>query len=425
MISYRLQFSEVLQLRFIIAGFIKLIRKVMNKWTVALAIAGIVSMSSIASAQEAENQVLTAVSGTTISGYVDTSMNWQFGADKTSAGRVNDSADSQNGFNLNSVKIGIGKALEEDASIWAAGYQADFRIGPDARMYRNTFGAGDEFAIQNAYVDLRAPIGNGLDFRFGVFESIIGYESSDSYENPNFSRSYGFSLQPRQNVGGLISYNFDLSDWILGVRAGIANSYSNFDYVNVRYSDSARLSYMGALNLIFPESTGFLEGTEVYFGVINGLEDYEFNNQAQPNYVNYYAGITMPLPVEGLRFGFAYDYRYNDDRAPAVQSTWANAFAAYLSYDVTDKLTLANRLEYANGSCGTYLMGNADYTNWGTGESDKFLSDTVTVSYKLWENVLTRVEFRWDNDISGNGRATDTADKDNAFGITGNIVYMF
>ena len=182
---------------------------------------------------------------------------------------------------------------------------------------------------------------------------------------------------------------------------------------------------MGALNLIFPESTGFLEGTEVYFGVINGLEDYEFNNQAQPNYVNYYAGITMPLPVEGLRFGFAYDYRYNDDRAPAVQSTWANAFAAYLSYDVTDKLTLANRLEYANGSCGTYLMGNADYTNWGTGESDKFLSDTVTVSYKLWENVLTRVEFRWDNDISGNGRATDTADKDNAFGITGNIVYMF
>ena len=189
----------------------------MNKWTVALAIAGIVSMSSIASAQEAENQVLTAVSGTTISGYVDTSMNWQFGADKTSAGRVNDSADSQNGFNLNSVKIGIGKALEEDASIWAAGYQADFRIGPDARMYRNTFGAGDEFAIQNAYVDLRAPIGNGLDFRFGVFESIIGYESSDSYENPNFSRSYGFSLQPRQNVGGLISYNFDLSDWILGV----------------------------------------------------------------------------------------------------------------------------------------------------------------------------------------------------------------
>jgi uncharacterized low-complexity protein len=88
----------------------------MNKWTLALAAAGIVSMAAVASAEEADNQVLTAVSGTTISGYVDTSMNWQFGDKKTSVGRVNDARNKQNGFNLNAVKIGIGKALEEDAS---------------------------------------------------------------------------------------------------------------------------------------------------------------------------------------------------------------------------------------------------------------------------------------------------------------------
>jgi hypothetical protein len=61
---------------------------IMNKWTLALAAAGIVSMAAVASAEEADNQVLTAVSGTTISGYVDTSMNWQFGDKKTSAGRA-------------------------------------------------------------------------------------------------------------------------------------------------------------------------------------------------------------------------------------------------------------------------------------------------------------------------------------------------
>lgn len=395
----------------------------MNKWTLALAAAGIVSMAAVASAEEADNQVLTAVSGTTISGYVDTSMNWQFGDKKTSAGRINDRSNKQNGFNLNAVKIGVGKALEEDASVWAAGYQADLLFGDDASMFSQSSG---DFVLQNAYVDLRAPIGNGLDFRVGVFESIVGYESSDSYLNPNFSRSYGFGIQPRQHTGALASYSFDLNDWILGVRGGVANTYDHWSY-NGRGSESGRLSYMGAVNLIFPESTGFMEGTELYFGVVNGIDNGWIasginNGYDTANVVNYYAGITMPLPVTGLRFGFSYDYRgqserTNDSGALVSRSAWANAYAAYLAYDVTDKLTLANRAEYANGTDGS----------WGfwSGEDDEYLSDTFTVSYKLWENVITRAEFRWDHDLSGNKAAVDDWDRNNSFGITGNIIYVF
>ena len=51
------------------------------------------------------------------------------------------------------------------------------------------------------------------------------------------------------------------------------------------------------------------------------------------NVVNYYAGITMPLPVTGLRFGFSYDYRgqseRTDDAGVMVPAVRANAFAAY------------------------------------------------------------------------------------------------
>lgn len=396
----------------------------MNKWTLALAAAGIVSMAAVASAEEADNQVLTAVSGTTISGYVDTSMNWQFGDKKTSAGRINDRSGKQNGFNLNAVKLGVGKALEEDASVWAAGYQADLLFGDDATMFSQS--RSGDFVLQNAYVDLRAPIGNGLDFRVGVFESIVGYESSDSYLNPNFSRSYGFAIQPRQHTGALASYSFDLNDWILGVRGGVANAYDTWAY-NGRNSESGRLSYMGAVNLIFPESTGFMEGTELYFGVVNGIDNGWIssgtnNGWDTANVVNYYAGITMPLPVTGLRFGFSYDYRGQSERtddagAVTSRSAWANAYAAYLAYDVTDKLTLANRAEYANGTDGSW--------NFWTGEDAEYLSDTFTVSYKLWENVITRAEFRWDHDLSGNKTAVDDCDRSNAFGITGNIVYVF
>ena len=51
-----------------------------NQWTVALAAAGIVSVGSVALAEEAaQHQVMTDLSSTTLSGYVDTSAIWKFG----------------------------------------------------------------------------------------------------------------------------------------------------------------------------------------------------------------------------------------------------------------------------------------------------------------------------------------------------------
>jgi len=385
----------------------------MNKWTLALAVAGIISTAAVVTAEEAENQALTAVSGTTISGCVDVSMNWQFGDLKTSNGRsLVNNANHQNGFNVDAVKIGIGKELEEDASVWSAGYQADLIFGDLANIY-SAGRLSNNIALQNAYVDLRVPIGNGLDVRAGLFETIVGYESDDAYLNPNISRSYGYDLEPTHHGGALASYHFDLSDWILGVHAGIANTYTGN-----RSSDSARLAYLGALNLVFPESTGFLEGTEIYGGVVSGV-DVDNRGYDAPNTANYYAGITLPLPVTGLRLGFSYDYRH-EGSDNTWDGSWADAYAAYLALDVTEKLTLANRIEYANGKAGTWTFVANDWS-----KEDEYLSDTFTVSYKLWENVVTRAEFRWDHDLSGDHRMVDNASRANAFGITGNIIYVF
>ncbi|MFO1511436.1 MAG: hypothetical protein U1F83_00740 [Verrucomicrobiota bacterium] len=46
-----------------------------NKWTLGLAAVGTVSLPSIAQAEEKVSVVQTALSSTTISGYVDTSWN--------------------------------------------------------------------------------------------------------------------------------------------------------------------------------------------------------------------------------------------------------------------------------------------------------------------------------------------------------------
>src|SRR6266850_2864435 len=104
-----------------------------NKWTIALAAAGIVSLTLATQAEEKVNAVVTALSTTTLSGYVDTSAQWNFG---TGNAHLPDykfgGAGKADGFNLNVVQLRIEKPMSEEE--WAAGYRVDLWAGPDANV---------------------------------------------------------------------------------------------------------------------------------------------------------------------------------------------------------------------------------------------------------------------------------------------------
>ena len=139
----------------------------LNKWTVGLASVGMVSVASFA--EEKSNMVQTMLDSTMLSGYVDTSAQWNIG---TGDERLPDykfgGSGKADGFNLDVVQIRIEKPL--DSAEWAAGYRIDLWAGPDANtLGTQSFGPGAEggiaadFAIRQAYLTLRVPIGNGLD----------------------------------------------------------------------------------------------------------------------------------------------------------------------------------------------------------------------------------------------------------------------
>src|SRR5216683_4492026 len=183
----------------------------LKKWTAALAAFAVVGLASFAEAEEQASSVLTALSSTTISGYVDTSAQWNFGSGNANMPPYKFGGTSKaDGFNLDVVQLRIEKPLDE--SDWAAGYRADLWMGPDANVLGtqsiNSVGGAD-FAIRQAYVSLRMPVGNGLDWKVGVFDSIIGYESVESPNNPNYTRSYGHSIEPQTHTGVLGSYRFN------------------------------------------------------------------------------------------------------------------------------------------------------------------------------------------------------------------------
>src|SRR5579872_7527502 len=126
-----------------------------NKWTLGLAAVGAVSLASVAQAEEKASTVMTALSSTILSGYVDTSMQWNMGTgDRFAPAYKFGGAAKADGFNLDVVKLTLEKPLDE--SEWAAGYKVDLMMGPDANTLGTTStGVKGDFAIKQAYVALR------------------------------------------------------------------------------------------------------------------------------------------------------------------------------------------------------------------------------------------------------------------------------
>jgi hypothetical protein len=193
-----------------------------------------------------------------------------------------------------------------------------------------------------------------------------------------------------------------------------------------QYAESYK-SYMGALALTAPDSWGFLSGSTLYGGVVNG-----YNNSVQGTGVglqqlNAYVGATVATPVTGLRLGAAFDVMDLETESFHGTGPLAGAFingeiwtvAGYASYQLTEKLGVHLRGEYMDARLDQPVSGHQN-----------IFALTTTAQYDLWKNVVTRLEFRWDHSTSGTeifGGATpeDAPTLKNAYELIANVVYKF
>jgi hypothetical protein len=412
-----------------------------NKWTQVLLGVGVISVPALAQAQ-ATNAVLSSLSTTTLSGYVDTTAVWKAGTGNANMpGRVYDGADVQDGFNLNVVSLSLTKPLDEGE--WSAGYNVQMLMGPWAtkRGTRSLIGAGGDFAMNEAVVLLRVPVGNGIDFKVGQFGTYNGYEAFDSYKNPNWSRSYGFYIESSAHTGISASYKFND---IVSAQFGVGNIAGFNNQSDAKSSIESKKAYLGMVTLTAPESLGFLKGGSISAGYTYGdamRAGGDGNVSGIPNpdghwsQGNLYVGGAIPLPVTGLSLGFAYDYTSGS----VFADSYANAAAGYLSWQVTEKLKLNARADYAWGSNGIEAIDPADNVNGAfgyitaDGKKNELFSLTGTLDYSLWKNVVTRGEIRWDTAVSGDRpfggtvpySEGGTGGDRNAVSVALNVIYLF
>ncbi len=406
-----------------------------NKLTVGLAAVGVVSLASAACADETNgmtkmSQLQTALSNTTISGYVDTAAIWRPGTDQnpTSDGaNIPPYSFSKNdGFYLNAIDIAIDKP--QDETPWAAGYHVEMMYGPDSEPDANGGGADNAYNVRQAYLALRTPIGSAaIDWKVGVWDDIIGYESTSDPLNPNYTRSYGYTIEPTTYTG--ILGTFKVNDMI-SVQAGIADSGQSqgLGGINSGSAIESQKAYLGAIALTAPDSFGWAKGATLNVGVIDAAGYYEqtyspTESTGTAGSTSLYAGLTVPTPLAALKVGAAFDYLdIHDGFSRGIDSRGNNSVwvvGGYATYQINDKTSLNGRAEYL-----------ADHGAYEGSENAEEV--TATLQYNLWANVLSRLEFRWDHveDTKAFGANSYYGEfsepfRSNDFMLAANLIYQF
>jgi len=356
----------------------------LNKWTMALAAAGVVSLSSVAQAQESVSTAAGKAS-MTLSGYVSTSYSNDNTTDNT-----------DDAFALDLVDLKFEGALG-GSDTWAAGYTVELWMDPDANGL-NTSGTTGQQGVElyQANIDLVIPFGddNDIKLKVGQFETVVGHETSNYNANTFYTRSQAFAYEPTHHTGLLATYA-PANTAGLTISAGVVNDDST-SVTNAEVGGGT--AYLVKLDYTVGEGAGFLEGTVLTYGRVEGAAASSSTDKD-----NQYVGASIPLPIEKLSYGLAWDIQEEDSEADT------NVVGHYLSYKATDDLTVHFRYEHGNLNDGT-TTGGVDVG------VDGLQAYTVGLDYKMWKNVTTRVEF--------SSVGSDAAEQDTET-LVFNVIYSF
>jgi len=427
------------------------------------------------------NYVETAQKGITLSGYVDTSYTYQFagagqyGPTGTNAGggpgntqaALRQFDTSNNTFNVNAVKIALEKALP-DKNEWAAGFRIDTIYGSDAKYlgdtaFNGTGGNSSGLALEQALVKFRIPVGNGLDIYMGKFVTFLGYEVIESPANPNFSRGLLFTNAiPLTHTGIYADYKFND---IVEAKFGIVDGWNNSTSSSVTNTPSGTFSPSGSSN----DDGSFGKALTGQINITNPgknaniCQSFIYSPEGEPGVVGADNSTVVVYDIWGnwnptfvkdsaLTLGFNVDLGYSSGGTPYSTSsipggiggstnglpdstTWWG-IALYSKYQFNKVVSLAGRAEYLHEDPAANPKFNPDTAETNpnsptgilsAGNQDDF-SFTATLAFNIWDNLLTRVEYRYDHIYAGDeggAGGVGSAYKSDQNELSLNAVYSF
>ena len=433
-------------------------------------LAAVASLSLADSAPEASAQdtkkmvqnnfVETAQKGIKLSGYVDAGYSYNFAGATPGGSVVNSRVQSDSAqagdFNLYAVKIALEKAMTSENKA-QAGFRVDVMIGEDAKylanpsVQSNTAQDSNYLFLEQAYVQLRAPVGNGWDFKVGKFASILGYEVMERPANMNITYGLLYNQFPFWYTGVLSSYKFD--EYLDG-KLGVANG-ANSDNNTTTSGCCDGVALLAALNVTAPggnanwshnfeystaseNSTGNPEAADPTTqnalpsnvgstAAAGGAWTIIYNSWG--NWAPKFANDKLLLAFDSVLGNTAGANGFNSTNSSNTpnNTTWWGA-SAYAKYQFNDWFSLMSRGEYFGGDNLAKISNGAASANQDAGLS--WWEYTITAGFNVIDNVLIRAEYRldWGNNIAGTS-TSENAGSQNSSGPAhyagAEVVYSF
>jgi hypothetical protein len=349
---------------------------------------------------EAKDPPVAALSSITLSGFVTSSYFYDLASTKDvhPVGYLWNTALNQ--FTLNKVKLTLASP-NVDKEKWDAAYRVSLMYGQDAKVDDSTSGQEGFQAIREAYVELNAPIGTGLDFKAGELISLLNYESGDGgAANANFSQGYQWWYTgngPAESV----QVGYDFND-MFGIKLRLQNGLYTGE------TDSGSKTFVGGFYFNPDKKTSL-----AFLGWAGK------QNFAPPWFLEGGSFIGSRVLTEKYNITFATEFDYfrfsGFDPAEAGLPSGASegdfwSVGAWLTADLTPKLTVALRGDWIDDSTGFGTFWNSpspssvEYGSAGfpssiytTGAGQDLSSITLTLDYKPVASIKIQPEIRWNH----------------------------
>jgi hypothetical protein len=312
----------------------------------------------------------TFLSGTTISGYIDTYYDYNRNHPSTPCATRNGVAIynclrafdvSRDSFSLNLAALTLDKRPTPESR---GGFHVDFIYGSGAELIAAqdvTPNAISEH-LEQAYVSYLAAPHGSLQFDVGKFETPAGLERVDPSSDWNASRSLLFALAiPRDHVGIRAVYT---PVPMLTVTGLVSNGWSD-------RTENGGEKIAGVSASLRPAGAVSVTGT--YLGGPETSRDLD-------GWRDLFDGVITARVANVVRLAFNTDI--GKDRR--TRQTWQGA-AAYVRFQISDWLAITPRVEALR-----------DHEGFMTGIAQDLQEGTATVEFRPTQGALLRLEYRVD-----------------------------
>ncbi len=297
----------------------------------------------------------------------------------------------ENSFTLDKIELWASKEPTEESpfgfffSSWFG--EIATRLSPDPFPGVGTIGRADDddFTIYQAYASWKAPIGKGLDIKFGRHVTWLGYEVEESHWNAIWSRSLLFTFaEPGVHNGLILSY--PVSD-NLSVSAYFNNGFGPVAGMFVDNNEAKSFGYQFAYDFKAP----LLGDSTLVVNGIHGAELDANNHDKRHTWDIWYEFTIGDRITSGTDFGFGTE-----------QGThFRNGHnAKFWGISQVFKTELTDWLEW--GLRGEYFWDQDGARAGIPGISLAEFTSTFTIK-PGGDNYFIRPEFRWDKVVSAHG----------------------